>query len=172
MPNTITTAALADLLGISTRSIRQHAKDGILVRAGKEFALAPSVRRYCDHLRKLATGRSGEAAISTATAERARLAKAQADHVELKNKRARGELVEASAVEAEWSSILRTVRAGMLAMPSRVQQRLPHLTPHDVGEIDAEVRAVLTEAWQAQRVVARKSNSQTATDQGRLSHDA
>ena len=33
--------------------------------------------------------------------------------------------------------------AGMLAVPTRVSQRLPHLTPHDVAEIDAEVRAVL-----------------------------
>ena len=41
--------------------------------------------------------------------------------------------------------MLRTVRAGMLAVPSRVSQRLPHLTAHDVAEIDAEVRTVLTE---------------------------
>jgi phage terminase Nu1 subunit (DNA packaging protein) len=41
--------------------------------------------------------------------------------------------------------VLRTVRAGMLAVPSRVVQRLPHLTAHDVTEIDGEVRAVLTE---------------------------
>ena len=33
----------------------------------------------------------------------------------------------------------------MLAVPSRVAQRLPHLTAHDVAEIDAEVRAVLAE---------------------------
>jgi phage terminase Nu1 subunit (DNA packaging protein) len=33
----------------------------------------------------------------------------------------------------------------MLAMPSRCAARLPHLTARDVSEIDAEVRAVLTE---------------------------
>jgi terminase small subunit / prophage DNA-packing protein len=147
--DTITTAALADMLGISTRSIRQHAKDGILVRAGKEYALAPSVRAYCDHLRKLATGRGGEAAMSTATAQRARLAKAQADFVETKNKRASGELVPAAEVETAWSGVLRTVRAGLLAVPSRVQQRLPHLTAHDVSEIDREVRDVLTDLGSA-----------------------
>jgi len=32
------------------------------------------------------------------------------------------------------------VRAGMLALPSRVAARLPHLTPDDVAEIDAEGR--------------------------------
>jgi phage terminase Nu1 subunit (DNA packaging protein) len=41
--------------------------------------------------------------------------------------------------------VLRTVRAGMLAVPSRAAQRLPHLTAHDVSEIDREVRDVLTE---------------------------
>jgi phage terminase Nu1 subunit (DNA packaging protein) len=63
----------------------------------------------------------------------------------LKNARARGELIAAADVEADWSGMLRTVRAGMLAVPSRVQQRLPHLTAHDVTEIDREVRAGLVE---------------------------
>jgi len=40
---------------------------------------------------------------------------------------------------------LRKVRAGVLAAPSRCASRLPHLTPHDISEIDAELRAVLTE---------------------------
>lgn len=57
----------------------------------------------------------------------------------------RGELVEASAVEAEWANVLRTVRAGMLAVPSRVAARLPHLSKHDVAEIDAEIRGALSE---------------------------
>ena len=41
--------------------------------------------------------------------------------------------------------MLRAVRAGMLAVPTRAQQRLPHLNDYDVAEIDAEVREVLTE---------------------------
>jgi terminase small subunit / prophage DNA-packing protein len=41
--------------------------------------------------------------------------------------------------------VLRTVRAGMLAVLSRAAQRLPHLTAHDVTMIDREVRDVLTE---------------------------
>jgi phage terminase Nu1 subunit (DNA packaging protein) len=56
-----------------------------------------------------------------------------------------GALLDAGAFENEWSGILRTVRAGLLAVPSRVQQRLPHLTVHDVAEIDREVRTVLKE---------------------------
>ena len=67
--------------------------------------------------------------------ERARLARAQAELAEAKLARQRGALLEADAVEREWADVLRTVRAGMLAVPSRVAQRLPHLTAHDVAEI-------------------------------------
>jgi phage terminase Nu1 subunit (DNA packaging protein) len=49
------------------------------------------------------------------------------------------------AVLQEWSAMLRTIRASMLALPSRVGARLPHLSQRDLSEIDAEVRAVLTE---------------------------
>jgi phage terminase Nu1 subunit (DNA packaging protein) len=33
----------------------------------------------------------------------------------------------------------------MLAVPSRAAQRLPHMTAHDVGEIDREIRDALSE---------------------------
>ncbi|MCC8936879.1 hypothetical protein H8A99_10370 [Bradyrhizobium sp. Arg68] len=85
-------------------------------------------------------------ALAEASEQRGRLAAAQADLAELKAAKLRGDLVEAAAVELEWSGILRTVRAGMLAVPSRVAARLPHLSKHDVAEIDAEIRAVLSEA--------------------------
>lgn len=80
-------AALADLFGVTTRTITDLAQRGIVVRAGRGYALAASVRAYCDHLRKLAQGRSGdEKAIASATVERGRLARAQAEHVELKKR--------------------------------------------------------------------------------------
>jgi len=84
---------------------------------------------------------------AAASASRARLAESQAVLVALKAAKLRGELVEAAAVETEWSGMLRTVRAAMLAVPSRVAARLPHLTPADVVEIDAEVRAALAGAF-------------------------
>jgi hypothetical protein len=53
--------------------------------------------------------------------------------------------VDGAAVEAEWSGVCRTIRAGMLAVPSRAGARLPHLTHHDIAELDLEIRATLTE---------------------------
>jgi phage terminase Nu1 subunit (DNA packaging protein) len=66
-------------------------------------------------------------------------------HANGRRARVRGALLDAGAVENEWSGILRIVRAGTLAVPSRCQQRLPNLTAHDVAEIDREVRDVLNE---------------------------
>ena len=60
-----------------------------------------------------------------------------------------GALLDAGAVEREWSGILGGVRARMLAVPSRAAQRLPHMTSHDVGEIDREIRDALSEAGEA-----------------------
>lgn len=77
------------------------------------------------------------------TAERARLAKEQADAAEIKNAVLRRDLVVASEVEREWSAVLRKVRSSIMAVPSRMRQTLPHLTPHDVQVLDAELRAVL-----------------------------
>jgi hypothetical protein len=43
-----------------------------------------------------------------------------------------GALLDAAAVhQREWSDVLRTVHAGLSAVPSRAAQRLPHLTVHD-----------------------------------------
>src|SRR4029077_1733302 len=134
MTDAITAAKLADLFGVTTRTIRNLTKRGIITRAGRNYALTASVRGYCEHLRKLATGRGGDTAIASAPAERARLARAQAELIETKGRRLRGELVDAAEVESAWSGVLRSVRAGMLAVPSRCAQHLPHLTAYDVGE--------------------------------------
>jgi phage terminase Nu1 subunit (DNA packaging protein) len=84
--------------------------------------------------------------LAKATEQRARLASAQADLAELKAAERRGELLDAAEVERTWGGVLRTVRASMLAVPSRmIGARLPHLTAVDIDEIDREVRAALTE---------------------------
>ena len=140
-PASVSATVLASLFGISTRAVTDLAKRGIVVRAGTGYALEASVRGYCEHLRKLATGRGEASVATTAAQERAKLARVQADKIELQNDAARGSLLDAAAVQAEWSDTLRQVRAGMLAVPSRSAARLPHLTAHDVSEIDQEVRA-------------------------------
>lgn len=140
---TISSTDFAHMVGITGRQVRNLVEKGIMVRQGDGFHLEESINRYCASLRAAAV--RGSEGTSEAAADRARLARARATHAETKNAVMLGELVRADEVQAEWSGILRGVRAGMLAVPSRVAQRLPHLTTHDIAELHAEVRAALTE---------------------------
>ena len=53
-------------------------------------------------------------------AEKERLAREQADAMEIKNGQARGELVPAAEVAATWAAILTDLRAALLAVPARL----------------------------------------------------
>jgi phage terminase Nu1 subunit (DNA packaging protein) len=110
----------------------------VVVRAGpNRYALEASVRGVIEDMRKTIKGQGGEAVAATAAAARAQ------------NVSLAGRLLDADAVEREWSGILSGIRARMLAVPSRAAQRLPHMTAHDVAEIDREVRDALSEAGEA-----------------------
>jgi phage terminase Nu1 subunit (DNA packaging protein) len=56
-----------------------------------------------------------------------------------------GKLLSADAVLREWQATLGAVKSRMMAVSSRCATRLPHLSIHDVAEIDLEVRAGLEE---------------------------
>jgi phage terminase Nu1 subunit (DNA packaging protein) len=45
----------------------------------------------------------------------------------------------------EWGGVLRTIRASMLAVPSRIGARLPHLDATDLDALDREIRDALGE---------------------------
>lgn len=135
---------LCDLLALSSGALTDLKKRGIAVHLGHDaYDLAATVRAYVLHLRGVASGRGGEEHTANLTAERARLAREQADAVALKNAALRGDLVPAADVTREWAEVLRKVRAGVLAVPSRVRAALPQLTAADVAVLDAEIRATL-----------------------------
>jgi phage terminase Nu1 subunit (DNA packaging protein) len=140
--DSVTATELAEFIGVSPRSVTELGRRGIAVRAGPgRWRLRESVRRYCNDLRE----RGGGVAVqASAAAERGRLAKEQADALALKNARLRASLLDAEAVEREWADILRMVRSGVLATPSRIGASLPHLSAHDLAVIDRELRAALT----------------------------
>jgi hypothetical protein len=60
----------------------------------------------------------------------------------MKVAQAEGRLLDAAAVTAEWSDVLRQVRAGVLAAPTRIGARLG-LSAADVEAVAAELRDVL-----------------------------
>ncbi len=140
---------LCDLLSLSPAMLSELKKRGIAVHRGQNaYVLRATTRAYVEHLRGVAAGRGGEEHVTSLTAERARLAKEQADGQAMKNALRRGELVEAVEVERAWSDILRQVRARVLAVPSRLRQSLS-LTPLDAERIDRELRDALSELGHA-----------------------
>lgn len=143
-PEIAPSAAIADLLGISVRRLTELRAEGVISDAGRgRWPVRETVRAYAGHLRNLATGRAVGTSAGNLTAERIREAAARANKLEIQVATARGEMVPARDVERQWSSTLRDVRAGMLAVPSRCGAVLPHLTAFDVAAIDAEIRAAL-----------------------------
>lgn len=143
-PETVSEAELADTLGLSTRSIRELVTRNVIRKAAPgRYVQRDCVRAYCANLREGAAARSGSA---TLTAERTRVAREQGDALELKNAVSRREMLPARDVERSWSATLRAVRAAMLSVPARIQQRLPKLSAQEVATIDREIRDTLEEA--------------------------
>lgn len=139
LPERASTGALAALLGVTPRTITELSRKGVLSPAGRgNWPVRECVARYCAHLREQAAGRTGS---TTLTAERIRVAKEQADALELKNAALRGEMLHARQVESEWASILRSVRSAILAVPAR----LPNLSLQDAQALNREIRNALTE---------------------------
>lgn len=148
IPALATESEMAQLLGITTSRVRTLARDGMLHRAVRgRFDVRKSLQTYVGDLRDKASrlGYAGGKHLgkSDLEAEKLRLAKEQADKIEIQNAAARGELVKSSEVERAWAAVLRDVRAAMLAVPSRCGATLPHLTAHDIAEIDREIRNAL-----------------------------
>ncbi len=74
---------------------------------------------------------------------RQKLVLAQAQQVELKNAKMRGELIPAADVVATWSNLVADARQRLLAIPSRLGAQHA-LSRQLVAAMDAEIRAVLT----------------------------
>lgn len=137
----VSAAALADLLGVTSQTVTDRARRGVVPRDDDgRFPLRDAVRAYADELHA-AAGRHGA---GKRNPERERLLAGQARLVELKVAQAEGRLLDARAVETEWSDVVRTLRAGMLSLSSRLGARLPALSRAEVEVIDDEIRRLLT----------------------------
>ncbi|GEO99509.1 hypothetical protein GCM10007887_24240 [Methylobacterium haplocladii] len=134
---------IAAAFDLSSRRVSQLAEKGIVVRVGRgRFDLDASTLNYIRHLREVAAGR-GEGAPDL-TAERARLAKEQADGHALKNATIRGSMLDATEAGSRWAGEMVKLRSRLLAVPGDVSLVLPHLTKHDVYEIDRVLRDAMT----------------------------
>lgn len=142
----ISQADLAALLGLSSRQITTLRGDGVLKPVGSNpqrpmYDMAASVRGYCETMRAKAS--RGVAVHDAHKDEKIRKERAAAERIELQNQLTRRELISEAEAAQTYGNLVRDVRSGLLAVPSRCGAALPKLTPGDIGVIDAEIRAAL-----------------------------
>lgn len=153
-PRSMRKSSFAALVGVSPARVSQMIGEGMPVEHDGRIDVARGklwIKENVSASRSAAQSKECDqmempfAARTDAAAERARLAREQADNVALKNAILRRDMVPATEVEKEWSGIVRQARAGILAVPPRLRQIIPTLSAHDIDLIDAELRKVLEE---------------------------
>lgn len=136
----------ADVVGIQQSRVSHLFSRGVLV---KGVTLGEAVHAYCAHLREVAAGRKGESGLDLPS-ERAALAKAQRERVELQNQVTRGELVPLVLLEQVLAKTASKVAAILDKIPGNIRRRW--------GSIDADQLAVIEEACaQARNTAAEMS---------------
>jgi len=148
-PKTLRKIDFAKRVGVTPGRVSQMVKDGLPVEPDGRIDVARGqiwIKANISPTRSAAQSDQNElpfAAQKDAAEERLRLIKEQADGQALKNEQMRRNLLPAPEVERAWSDVMRTVRAGILAVPARLRQTMPHLTPQDFAMLDAELRRAL-----------------------------
>ncbi len=149
---TITASAYAKLRGVTPKAVRDAIHSGRLTKsityeggkpkitdvelADKEWdANTQSTRGKLSSLEELGVP---QVYISQARREYAR-----AQLLELDLQERLGELVPVSEVGAKFVEVVNAAKTKLLGVATRIKQRLPHLTPSDVQEIDDLLREAL-----------------------------
>ncbi len=142
----VTTAQLCEALGIGRTALSDlKAKRVIEPVKRNQWLLWPSLRAALAHYREMAAGR-GDGGLDL-IAERARLAKAQADAQEMKNEVTVSNLLDAEEVLRTWEGFIFNARARLLAMPSKLTPVMASETDHRRinAHIQDEIYAALQE---------------------------
>ena len=149
-PRTLRKKDFAELVGVTPARVTHMIGKGLPVEADNRIDVARGklwIKENVNATRSAAQAKQQDllpfAAQPDAAAEHARLAKERADTQALKNAQLRKELVPAAEVERAWAGEWRLMRSAILAVSSRLRQRLPHLTAEDVEIIDGELRGIL-----------------------------
>ena len=124
---TLTIDELAALTGVSTRWIAKLQRDGIVPAPTKgAYPAEESIKRLFGYYRS--KGGEGDGKLDKLDSQRARLTKSKADIADFQRKRMIGEYVERARVIASITSIIAIVTARLLAIPTKIAQRLATTT--------------------------------------------
>ena len=132
------------LVGISQPAVHAAIAEGILSEGDtyRGWLLA-----YCKRLREMAAGRYSASDLDL-TEERARLARAQSERIEMENAIKRGEIAPIDSLRDAMIPALTQISAIMDAIPVRLKREAPHLTATDIDIVKREIAAAMNLAAQ------------------------
>jgi phage terminase Nu1 subunit (DNA packaging protein) len=146
LAETMTQSEFGELVGISQQAVSDLLKRDVLVR-GQPAAVW--LHAYCAHLREQAAGRAAAGDLDLAT-ERAALARAQRERIEMQNAETRKESAPVVLLEIAVAAIGRKVAAVLEAVPVKIKRRSKNLTAEDIEIITAEITKARNIAASAQ----------------------
>ena len=119
-----TQADVAAHLDLTDRTVRDLKRRGVFGADGRgQMDLDACRIAYIRHLRERAAGRASDDAEAEGldlTAERARLAREQADHFAMKNARERKELAPLADITAALVAVIEMAKAKLMRVPAKV----------------------------------------------------
>ncbi len=131
----MTQAAFGQLVGVSQQAIGNLVGRGVIDSSMTGQAM---LHAYCSHLRETAAGRQAGGELDL-VAERAMLAKAQRERIEMQNGVTRGELAPVVLIEEVLSKAGSRIAGIFDAIPGAVRRRVPSLSSDEIGNIEKEI---------------------------------
>ena len=135
LTHVITQQAFGELVGISQPSVSDLLSRGVLL---PDQPAGAWLRAYCAHMREIAAGRATTGDLDLAT-ERAGLAKAQREKIEMQNAVTRKELAPTYMLEAVIAAAGTRAAAILDAIPGAIRRRNQALTAADIETIASEI---------------------------------
>ncbi len=130
----VTQAAFGGLVGISQQAVSDLLLRGVIADGG---TCGEWLQQYCGHLREQAAGRLAAGDLDLAT-ERAALARAQREKVEMQNAVTRRELAPVALLEQVLSKVGRQIAGILEAIPVQLKRR-SDLSADDLDFITREI---------------------------------
>ena len=130
-----TQQTFATLVGVTRSAIVAALSEGILAPGDtyRGWLLA-----YCKRLREMAAGRYSAGDLDL-TEERARLARAQSERIEMENAVKRGELAPIDTLRDVLAPVVAQIAAQLDAVPGKLKREAPHLTATDLEIVAREI---------------------------------
>jgi phage terminase Nu1 subunit (DNA packaging protein) len=150
----LTQKQLAELFGVTPRSIRDWHSEGLPRLESGNYDGAECVAWYAN---------------DDGVDQRDRLAAAQAEKAEAENAIRRGELADTNAVSAMWSEMIAAARAKLLSLPTKLSSQIANVS--DVGAIAAIIRTEVYAALAELAVPQQGANEGAGNVETAVDHD-